>query len=89
MFLFSSRRKKVLNTGPSPLMGEGVGGGVQGFIPPPCSSPTEGCVVIASGGERQSGSKALEECGSFRLWEIVAYIKSNVFIRLAHLNPSG
>ncbi len=50
--------------------------------------PLGGCGVIASGGERQSDSKALE-CGSFRLWEIVAYIKSNVFISLARSNPNG
>jgi hypothetical protein len=31
--------------------------------------PRGDCVIIASGGEGQSGSKALE-CGSFRLWEI-------------------
>jgi len=46
------------------------------------------CVIIASGGERQSGSKALE-CGSFRLWEIADCIKSNVFIPLARMNPNG
>jgi hypothetical protein len=39
-------------------------------------------------GEGQSDSKALE-CGSFRLWEIVACIKSNVFISLARPNPNG
>jgi hypothetical protein len=44
--------------------------------------------MTAGKGERQSGSKALE-CGSFRLWEIVTYIKSDVFIHLAHLNPNG
>jgi hypothetical protein len=32
------------------------------------------CIIIASGGERQSGSKALE-CGSFRLWEIADFIE--------------
>jgi len=46
-------------------------------------SPHGDCVAIANkGGERQSGSKALE-CGSFRLWKIVSCIKLNVFIRLA------
>jgi len=40
-------------------------------------------------GERQSGSKALEEFGSFRLWEIASCIKLNVFIYLAQLNPGG
>ena len=50
--------------------------------------PLRDCVVIASGGERQSGSKALE-CRSFRLWEIADCIKSNVFIPLARLNPNG
>ncbi|OGP88082.1 MAG: hypothetical protein A2157_18330 [Deltaproteobacteria bacterium RBG_16_47_11] len=39
-------------------------------------------------GARQSGFKALE-CGSFRLWEIVACIKSNVFIPLARLILNG
>jgi hypothetical protein len=38
--------------------------------------------------EERSGSKALE-CGSFRLWGIVACIKSDVFIRLARLDPNG
>jgi hypothetical protein len=51
-------------------------------------SPLGGCVVIASGGERRSGSKALE-CGSFRLWEIGDCIKMNVFMLLARLNPNG
>jgi hypothetical protein len=37
---------------------------------------------------RQSGSKALE-CGSFRLWEIIACIRSNVFKCLACVNPNG
>jgi hypothetical protein len=47
-----------------------------------------GCGVIASRWERQSGSKALE-CGPFRLWEIVACIKSKVFLRLARLSLNG
>jgi hypothetical protein len=50
--------------------------------------PSAGCVVIASKGGEAVGFKALK-CGSFRLWEIVACIKSNVFIRLARLNPNG
>ncbi len=51
-------------------------------------SPLRDCVVTASKGERQPGSKALE-CGSFRLWEIVAFIKSNVFMISAHMNANG
>ena len=47
-----------------------------------------GCVVIASGGERQSASKALE-CGSFRLWEIADCTKLSVFMPVARLNPDG
>jgi hypothetical protein len=50
--------------------------------------PSGDCVATVSKGERQSGYKALE-CGSFRLWEIVNCIKSNVIIRLVHLNPNG
>jgi hypothetical protein len=50
--------------------------------------PLEAVSQSQAKGERQSGFKALE-CGSFRLWEIVACIKSNVFIHLARLNPNG
>jgi hypothetical protein len=61
----------------------------------PLPSSARGCVVIAGkGGEavgfpayRQAG-KGLE-CGSFRLWEIVACIRPNVFIWLVCLNPNG
>ncbi len=41
--------------------------------------PIGDCVIIAGEGERQSGSKDLE-CGSFREWETVVRIMSNVFI---------
>jgi hypothetical protein len=50
-------------------------------------SPLGDCVVIASIGERQSGSKALE-CGSCRLWRVAACIKLNAFISLVRLNPN-
>jgi hypothetical protein len=52
-------------------------------------APQGDCVATVNKGERQSGLKALEECGSFRLWEIVTRIKSNAFIRLVHLNLNG
>ena len=59
------------------------------FVSYPGLNPSSrGCVVIASGGERRSGSKALE-CGSLKLWEIGDCIKLNIFILLARLNPNG
>jgi len=42
-------------------------------------SPKGDCVTIAGEEGRQSGSKDLE-CGSFREWETVVRIMSNVFI---------
>ena len=45
-------------------------------------------IIKPGGGERQSGSKALE-CGSFRLWEANDCMKLNVFIPLACLNANG
>jgi hypothetical protein len=47
--------------------------------------PRETVSQLLAKEERQSGSKALE-CGSLKLWEIIACIKSNVFIHLARLN---